>query len=212
MAYRTTPKMADRKQARRLRFLETAIRLFGAQGFHATTVPMIVEEAGSSTGSFYFYFRNKEEVFVAALKWLAERIARELDRAIGAEVDPVRQMEAAVKGLFLFLAASPAEARILIVESSGLGPRIEAVRKQVLDSHATSVERALLALAPALPGVVDPAIAARCWVGAVYQAAHWWLAQPADCRSPAENVATEVARFNLQAIGAGPEATRIAGR
>ena len=62
MVYRTTPKMAQRKEAHRTKLLETAIRLFGKHGYHATTVPMIVKASGSSTGSFYFYFRNKEDV------------------------------------------------------------------------------------------------------------------------------------------------------
>jgi AcrR family transcriptional regulator len=52
MVYRTTPKMAKRKEAHRARLLRTAIRLFGKQGYHATTVPRIVRESGSSTGAF----------------------------------------------------------------------------------------------------------------------------------------------------------------
>ena len=62
MVYRTTPKMARRKEAHRTKLLETAVQLFGKHGYHATTVPMIVKASGSSTGSFYFYFRNKEDV------------------------------------------------------------------------------------------------------------------------------------------------------
>ena len=68
MAYRTTPKMAQRKEAHRAHLLEVAVRLFGKRGYHATTVPMIVKASGGSTGSFYFYFRNKEDVFAAALE------------------------------------------------------------------------------------------------------------------------------------------------
>ena len=78
MAYRTTPKMVKRKEAHRARFLQTAIRLFGKQGYHATTVPRIVRESGSSTGAFYFYFRNKDDIFARALE------ANEL----GAEIVP----------------------------------------------------------------------------------------------------------------------------
>lgn len=75
MAYRTTPKMALRKEARRTKLLNTAVRIFGKRGYHAATVPMIVRASGSSTGSFYFYFRNKEDVFAAALERFGERVS-----------------------------------------------------------------------------------------------------------------------------------------
>ena len=55
-------------------------------------------------------------------------------------------MNAAVEALFLFLADHPSEARLLIVESSGLSERLEAVRMELLANHARSVEDALVAL------------------------------------------------------------------
>ena len=120
MAFRTTTKMAERKQAHRARFLEAAIALFGKHGYHATTVPMIVEGSGSSTGGFYFYFRNKEDVFAAVLEAVGQQIAAALNKAIAnAGEDTFRQMKAAVERLIFFLAGNPPEARILIVESSG---------------------------------------------------------------------------------------------
>ena len=42
MAYRKTPATEARKDARRKTILDAATRLFGANGYHATTVPMIV--------------------------------------------------------------------------------------------------------------------------------------------------------------------------
>jgi len=203
--------MAERKQARKRLFLETAVRLFGEHGYGATTVPMIVKAAEASTGSFYFYFKNKEDVFAAALEWLGERIAEALNEAISAQTNPLRQMRAAVEGLFLFLARNPTEARILIIESSGLGERLEAIRRETLASHARGVENALVALAPMLPPM-RPAVVARWWVGAAYQGAWWWLEQPAKSRPQAEAVAAEVADFNLRGTGADAATVAAAER
>jgi AcrR family transcriptional regulator len=210
MVYHTTPKIAERKEARKQRFIQTAVQLFGTHGYAATTVPMIVQESGSSTGSFYFYFKNKEDVFAAAMEWLGQRIAEALNRAIAAQTNPLLQMRAAVEGFFLFLAQNPTEARILLVESSGLGERLEAIRRRLLASHARGVESALAALGPLLPPIRPP-VAAWCWVGAVYQAVWWWLEQPAESRPPVERIATEVADFNLRAIGADPRTLAAAG-
>lgn len=204
MAYRTTPKMAERKDARRRKLLETATRMFGRHGYHATTVPMMVAESGSSTGSFYFYFRNKEDVFAAVLEALGERIAAALNEAIQRVGDPLGQMRAAVEGLVEFLARNPEEARILIVESSGLSARLEQIRRGVIATHARAVEQALAGLSGRL-APMDAAVASRCWVGAVYEAAYHWLELPEEQRPPAEALARAVAEFNLRGIGARPE-------
>jgi AcrR family transcriptional regulator len=194
--------MAERKQAHRAHLLETAVREFGRHGYHATTVPTIVKASGSSTGSFYFYFRNKEDVFAAALEAFEEKIARELNAAIAAAGEnPVARMRAAVERMVLLMAENPSEARILIVESSGLSERLQQVRRKIVDSHARSVEMALQQIRGLRAGI-DPALAARCWVGSAYESVFHWLEQPAGERPAAEDVARAVADFNLRAVGA----------
>jgi TetR/AcrR family fatty acid metabolism transcriptional regulator len=194
--------MIARKEARREKLLATAIRLFGRQGYHATTVPAIVERAGSSIGGFYLYFRNKEDVFAAALETLGERISSALNEAIrAAGPDVLGQMKAAIQALVRFLVEHPREARILIVESSGLGKRLETARRRVIASHTRSVELALGALAERLPPM-ETAVVANCWVGAVYEAVFQWLVEPPRKRLPAERLASAITSFNLRGIGA----------
>jgi len=194
--------MAQRKEAHRAHLLEVAIRQFGRHGYHATTVPLIVKASGSSTGSFYFYFHNKEDVFAAALEAFGGKIANALNSAIAAAGEnPLQHMRAAVERLVLFLAENPDESRILIVESSGLSDRLQRIRRRIIDSHARSVEVALSQVRVALPPI-DPALVARCWVGSVYESVFHWLEQPAADRPPAQTVAMAVAEFNLRGIGA----------
>jgi AcrR family transcriptional regulator len=190
--------MAERKAAQRAHLLEVAIGLFGKHGYHATTVPMIVEAAGASTGSFYFYFRNKEDVFAAALEAFGQKIAKALNAAIDAAgANPAERMRAAVERLVVFMAENPDEARILIVESSGLGGRLQQIRRGIVDSHARAVAAAL-----ALLKTPEPEWIARCWVGAVYETVFHWLDLPAGERPAAQTVARVVADFNLKGTGA----------
>ncbi len=200
MVYRTTPKMQKRKATRRRGLLDVATRLFGRHGYHGTTVPMVVAESGSSTGSFYNYFANKEDLFAQVLVSVGERLSAELNQAIAEADEPIGQMRAAVERLFLFLARSPAEARILLVESSGLGGRLAALQREILSSHARSVERAISSVS-ARPSPGDPAVLARCWVGAVYEAVRYWHELPAKARRAPDDVASQVAAFNLRGIG-----------
>jgi AcrR family transcriptional regulator len=200
VVYRTTPRMEQRKAARRRRFLDVATRLFATLGYQQTTVPMVVAESGSSTGAFYFYFANKEDLFVQLLLEIGERLAEQLNEAIAGEAETLAQLRAAVERLFLFLVNNPSEARILVLEATSLGGRIATTQAEILESHARSVEKALETLPDGVPPV-DPTVAAHCWVGAVYQTVRYWLGLPADRCPPAAEVAREVASFNLRGIG-----------
>ena len=199
MAYRTTEKMAARKDARRKSLLDAATHLFGGHGYHATTVPMIVAKAGISTGSFYMYFRNKEDVFSAALEALGERTLKVVIDAHATVTDPLSQIRAAVESLFLFLAENPREARIMIVESSGLSPCLERVRRTILARHVDEVRKTLRALGRST-ATVNPSIAARCLVGAVFESLYAWL-ESSDCDRPsAAAVARVTADYNVRAL------------
>ena len=205
MVYRTTPKMARRKEENRARLLETAIRLFGSEGYHRTTVPDIVRESGSSTGAFYFYFRNKEDVFAAALESVGQQLSAALNEAIsGAGEDVLRQMRTAVETLMMYLAQHPDQARVLIVESSGMTPNVAKVRRSIIASHCRSVEQALLKISESLPSL-DPRVVASCWVGAVHESVYQWLETPKAKRPNAQTLARQVSSFNLRAIGARQE-------
>jgi len=204
LAYRNTPKMAARKDARRKILLEAAALLFGEHGYHATTVPMIVAKAGSSTGSFYMYFRNKEDIFAATLESLGERLMSIILEAKAAQSDPLSQMRTATEALFLYLACNPRSARIMIVESSGLSPGLERVRRALLARFADEV-RGTIEAHPEVLAASNASVAARCLVGAVFESICAWLESDTDGRLPAGVVAHAVADYNVRALSGGRE-------
>jgi AcrR family transcriptional regulator len=202
MVYRATERSRQKRAARRQMILDAGIRLFGEQGYHDTTVPAIVEAADSSIGAFYNHFRNKEDVFEAVLERIGGEIAEALNHAIGKWPDDVfSQMKGAIDALVTFLSTHPGHARILIVESAGLGERLTRARRRIIDSHTRSVAAALKTVSQQL-GPLDPIIAASCWVGAVLEAVfQWCTTSPAERRS-VESLSHDVALFNLRAVGA----------
>ena len=51
----------------RHKILETAKALFVKQGYKKTTIRQIVEHSGILTGSIYYLFKNKEDIFQALI-------------------------------------------------------------------------------------------------------------------------------------------------
>jgi AcrR family transcriptional regulator len=197
--YKTSKKMAKRKQERRRRFLDTAIALFGRLGYHAVTVPMMVAEAESSTGAFYLYFRNKEDVYAEALREIGARLATALTTAISRQTEVAAQMGQAVESFVGWLAENPLETRMLM-EAATLGGRPEKIRREVIESHVRSVALAFEKAAPWIEAR-DRGLAASCWTGAVIEAAAAWLRMEQAERPDAAHLASMVKSFNLRGAG-----------
>ena len=70
------------RKSKRDKLIETAIKLFGEFGFHATGVDRIVEEAGVTKKTLYNHFRTKNDLILAALCRFDENSRNEFIRAI----------------------------------------------------------------------------------------------------------------------------------
>jgi AcrR family transcriptional regulator len=131
---------------------------------------MITKAARSSVGTFYTYFRSKDDVLAFVFQLFAETCARVLGQAgSGTIADTAQQLHAATRDLVLIMTLNPDIARILIAQSSGLGARLEKLRRQILANHAHFFEQLL---AKCEPTPSDCALAAHCCVGAVHQCVH----------------------------------------
>ena len=101
---------------KRRQILDAAVRVFAQQGFHATRVSDIADEAGVAYGLVYHYFNSKEEVlnelFVERWSLLIAAI-EEADRAGG----PHRDRLAAVAGFIIdSYRHDPELMKVIIVE------------------------------------------------------------------------------------------------
>jgi AcrR family transcriptional regulator len=80
---------ARRRGARSDRMLLTALELFATQGFANVTIKDIARKTGMNAALIYYYYRDKEDLFLAALK---HAINQALDRHGGLDqesADPV---------------------------------------------------------------------------------------------------------------------------
>ena len=70
------PKKSERT---RQRIVEAANRLFYHKGYNQTSFSDVVLAAGVPRGNIYYYFRTKDEILEASIKYRTERIRQMLD-------------------------------------------------------------------------------------------------------------------------------------
>ena len=83
------PKKSERT---RQRIVEAANRLFYHKGYNQTSFSDVVLAAGVPRGNIYYYFRTKDEILEAAIRYRTERIAQMLDGWTGTYRTPIERL------------------------------------------------------------------------------------------------------------------------
>jgi AcrR family transcriptional regulator len=115
---------ASRVRARtKALLLDAALRLFARQGVGATAIHEIAAEAGVANGTFYNYFRTREEVVEAASLRLAELLQDEITAGSAGVTDAAERMAIATRRFVLQAVHDPVWAAALIrVSTSSTEP------------------------------------------------------------------------------------------
>ncbi|MBR0830422.1 TetR/AcrR family transcriptional regulator [Bradyrhizobium manausense] len=93
-------KQAERRAATTEAILTAARRLFGEQGFAATTVDDIADQADVAKGAVYHHFKTKEALFEAVFDQVSRDLVQEIDRAVRGEKDVLAMMVAGTQHYF----------------------------------------------------------------------------------------------------------------
>lgn len=70
---------------RKNELLDTAQELFFTQGYEQTTVETIIQKVGVSKGTFYYYFKSKEDLLDKLIEKLSEKILEEVRKIVDRE-------------------------------------------------------------------------------------------------------------------------------
>lgn len=68
--------------------METAIKLFAAKGFDATSIQEIASHAGISKGAFYLHFKSKEALLLEIFKYYYEKNKEKMESLKGLNLAP----------------------------------------------------------------------------------------------------------------------------
>ncbi|MEU6868492.1 TetR/AcrR family transcriptional regulator [Streptomyces sp. NPDC046876] len=148
----TQPKQ-DRSRATRQRLLEAAVACLAEYGWGGSTVAVVAERAGVSRGAAQHHFPTREDLFTAAVEYVAEERSAAL-RGLFTDGPPVRS--AVVSALVdLYTGTLFRAALHLWVAASNepqLRPRVTELEARVgRETHRIAVE--LLGADESVPGV-----------------------------------------------------------
>jgi AcrR family transcriptional regulator len=125
--------------ARRAQFLNVALELFAARGYHATSISHIIDKADVARGTFYQYFRSKREIFDSLLDQLFTEVSASVAPiAIAAPETMARAIRANIESLCRTLQENLPMGRVLLEQAVGLD---ESGREQLREFYQRVLDR-----------------------------------------------------------------------
>src|SRR4051812_44471956 len=125
MSVRTSSgnRRARRRAQTAAAILDAAELLFLAQGFEATTIAELAEEADVAVGSIYGHFAGKEGVYAALIDRALELDARYCDEGWASAADPVGRLLGIAEGYLRFAREHPGHFRLFRFPPAGIPTR-----------------------------------------------------------------------------------------
>ena len=102
-------------EKKRAAILEAALTTFSQYGLHGTSIDQIALLADVSKTNLFYYFSNKEELYVSVLRELLDLWLRPL-RAFTEEQDPIQAIRDYIRVKLEFSRDHPAESRLFCME------------------------------------------------------------------------------------------------
>lgn len=180
-----------RVERRRRRIAEAALALFATQGYTVTSVDDVVTRARVSKSAFYEFFESKEHCFRELLGSEGGALIRDVLSTAASGHDHHERLRLGITRFVTSCYERSDVARLLLVESVGLSPGVEALRHDLQASFADAVaEEVRHAMGhDAFYADKDPVVFGRAVVGAVSDAVGHFLTHPgADAESLAASL------------------------
>lgn len=182
--------------------LAAALKAFTERGYAQATVKDIADRAGVAAGTFYLYFTAKEEVGLALIDTMFERVMASARANRQGFSDPREKLLASARGVLEAFGTDAPLSRFVLVSAPGAHP--------AFDERLSEVHAALIALvAEDVAETLGPAFAqatervAEALVGGVGEVITAWVRSGGRPRDLARSAETLAAFF-----GAGLEGVR----
>ena len=126
------------------RILDAGLEVFSKYGFRGATVDQIAAVAGMTKPNLLYYFRRKQDIYLAVLNRTHERWLQPLE-ALDASGDPATEITAYIDRKLEMSRESPTASRLFAMEimqgAPVLGPVLSGRLKTLVDEKAAVIRR-----------------------------------------------------------------------
>jgi TetR/AcrR family transcriptional regulator len=126
------------------RILDAALEVFSTYGFRGATVDQIATLAGMTKPNLLYYFRRKQDIYLAVLNRTHEMWLQPLE-ALDADGDPVSEITSYIDRKLEMSRATPTASRLFAMEimqgAPVLGPVLSGRLKRLVDEKAAVIRR-----------------------------------------------------------------------
>jgi AcrR family transcriptional regulator len=200
MPYRSSDKTRQKKDAKRTAMMQAAVRVFAEKGYYAATVRDIVDASNVAIGTFYFYFPDKETLFIYLYEETADFLLQTIQQALATRATLPHQVTAAVRAYVNIAVFEPAVVQLLLVGGAGALPALTS-KRSTFREKLTNIWQAPLdvALDRNQVGPQNTRRTAEALTGAMDEVVLNLLNQPEPERE-ADGVVNDLTAFVLRAV------------
>lgn len=202
------PSLSNQDQDRQQVLMRLALEIFARKGYHNTKISDVVKSAGVSQGTFYWYFKSKEQLAIQLIEDGKEKLTKVIEQGYrkhaGTVDDMVRSSARLLTDLFEFADQNRYLMALLLIKGQGADPPVrEAVSQTWIafeKAFKKNVGRAIeLGM---LPGTIDLSLRVNILVSLITGVLTKWLFGPmhdVDFKSTysSSQIAEETARFEF---------------
>ncbi|SER23702.1 transcriptional regulator, TetR family [Gracilibacillus ureilyticus] len=135
---------------RKNEILDTAERLFHTKGYEKCTINDILNEVGIAKGTFYYYFKSKQEVLDAVVSRYSEFIINRCEKVLRKDITPVEKL------IRLFLS--------MRINNEVGGDVLEEMHKpENALLHQQTLKEIVVVMAPFLVQVIEEGMDKKVW-------------------------------------------------
>jgi AcrR family transcriptional regulator len=184
------PNRFDRRREKtRGDLIEAAERVISSKGYHQTRIADIATEADVGLGTFYLYFKTKNEIFIELIEHGAAELRGKLAEAKASVHTPAEKLEVTINTILDAAAQAPELFRIVFGHSPAFLDLMVRVHEVFIDDLRDE-------LAPAAGERADAI--AHLTIGMLSQAISWLLASSDLSHAELKNVTVNFALGGLE--------------
>ncbi len=132
--------MGKPREERRAQIVESALELAAEVGVKKVTTQAIADRVGIAQPTVFRHFKNRDEIFIAAIGWVAERLFGVLEGVFSADAPADERLRRVLERQLGFIGGHRGIPRMLFSDRlHSESPRLKAVVRGVMERYTNCV-------------------------------------------------------------------------